>query len=197
MQASGGAIQSLAAIPFPQRLLNAVLSYGLYLSKIVVPWKLAFFYPHPSTISLVDVALPGSWLIGVTAVAVVAVRRLPFLFVGWCWFLGTLVPLIGLVQIGRQQMADRYAYFPAIGLYVAAAWSVPVLFDRIGLRRFPAVFGDGRRGSLRGVGICSSRLLAGQRHAVSSWPGCRRGEFDDPRLLRNGSHRGGPRRRGT
>jgi tetratricopeptide (TPR) repeat protein len=135
-QASGGAIQSFDAIPLPQRLLNAVLSYGLYLWKIVVPWKLAVFYPHPSTISLMDVALPALVLVGVTAVAVVEVRRLPFLFVGWCWFLGTLVPLIGLVQIGRQQLADRYAYFPAIGLYVAAAWTIPVLLDRIGLRRF-------------------------------------------------------------
>ncbi len=123
-------------MPVPQRLLNAVLSYGLYVSKIMVPWKLAFFYPHPLTLTLFDVALPALVLISVTAVAVVEARRLPFLFVGWCWFLGTLVPLIGLVQIGRQQMADRYAYFPAIGLYVAAAWSVPVLLDRIGLRRF-------------------------------------------------------------
>jgi protein O-mannosyl-transferase len=139
-QASGGAIQSLRAMSLPQRLLNAVLSYGLYLSKIVVPWKLAFFYPHPPTLTLFDVALPALVLLGVTAVAVVEVRRLPFLFVGWCWFLGTLVPLIGLVQIGRQQMADRYAYFPAIGLYVAAAWSVPVLLDRIGLRRVRPLF---------------------------------------------------------
>ena len=137
-QSAGGAIMSLRHLPFSQRLLNAVVAYGLYLQKIVFPVNLAFFYPHPRMLGLADVALPFLLLFGISATALTTLRRLPFLFVGWCWFLGTLVPLIGLVQIGRQQMADRYMYFPAIGLYVAGVWTLHALLARFA-RPFPLV----------------------------------------------------------
>jgi tetratricopeptide (TPR) repeat protein len=140
-QAAGGAILSWDVFPLSQRLLNAVAAYGLYLWKLAVPVNLAFFYPHPRALALSDVALPAVLLMGITVVALAKVRRLPFLFVGWNWFLGTLVPLIGIVQIGRQQMADRYSYFPAIGLYVAAAWSIPAVLDGFAVRRLLPALG--------------------------------------------------------
>jgi protein O-mannosyl-transferase len=135
-QAAGGAVMSLEGISLSQRLLNVIAAYGLYLWKLAVPFSLAFFYPHPRGLTLLDVALPAAVLVGISTLALVEIRRLPFLFVGWSWFLGTLVPLIGLVQIGRQQMADRYAYFPALGIYIAAAWTIPALLDRLGLPKF-------------------------------------------------------------
>ena len=170
------------------------MSYDLYLAKLVVPLHLAFFYPHPATLSLFDVAVPALLLVAITAVAFAEVRRLPFLFVGWCWFLGTLVPLIGLVQIGRQQMADRYAYFPAIGLYIAAAWSVPVLLDRIGLRRFRPLLATTVIGLYAALGFVQvgywrdNDTLFRHALAVVAENSMTRG------VVRNGPHRGGPRR---
>jgi tetratricopeptide (TPR) repeat protein len=125
-QERGSMIQSLARYPLVTRCLNAVLAYALYVSKAIVPLDLAVLYPHPGAqlspaaqLSIGRVGLAALFLAAVTLVAITQVRRRPFLFVGWLWFLGTLVPMIGLVQLGDQQMADRFAYLPAIGLYVA------------------------------------------------------------------------------
>ena len=125
-QASLGATNLLRGLTLGERLANAIAAYGQYLVNLVWPTHLAVFYPYPydrwSSLPVVGSALV---LVAVSVVCAVNLRQRPFLFVGWCWFLGTLVPVIGLVQIGRQHMADRYAYFPAIGLYVLVAWSLP------------------------------------------------------------------------
>jgi tetratricopeptide (TPR) repeat protein len=108
----------------PSRLENAAVSYCLYIGEAVWPAKLAAMYPHPvGLISVWKVALASAFLIAVTII----VRSRPrqrYLLVGWLWFLGTLVPVIGLVQVGDQAMADRYAYIPFIGLFIAAVWGV-------------------------------------------------------------------------
>ena len=120
-QASGGAMRSLVRFPLLTRCQNAAVAYALYAWRAACPVGLAPFYPHPgSQLGVYPVVLAGVFLLAVTLWALASARRRPARFVGWFWFLGTMVPMIGLVQVGYQQMADRYAYLPLIGLYVAA-----------------------------------------------------------------------------
>ena len=109
-------------------MLNSIWAYGWYAWKALVPLDLAIFYPHPlERLRPIDVLLPATFLVTASVVALLNVRRRPYLLVGWLWFLGTLFPLIGLIQIGKQRVADRYAYLPLLGLYFAVAWLVPSL----------------------------------------------------------------------
>lgn len=143
-QVRGHSTRSLAEIPLSTRCLNAVLSYALYLKKALLPVDLAAFYPHPGTaINLSAVAVAFVCLAAITCAALVQARRWPFLLVGWLWYLGSLVPMIGVVQVGIQQMADRYTYFPMLGLYAAVAWLVPALAGRVaaGGRTLPVLAG--------------------------------------------------------
>jgi protein O-mannosyl-transferase len=127
-QSWGHSARSFAEMPLSIRVLNAILAFSLYLQRAVFPFGLAIFYPHPgSALRLTDVALAFAVLAAITAFAIANVRRWPFLPVGWLWFLGALVPMSGLIQVGLQQLADRYAYFPYLGLYVALAWLVPAI----------------------------------------------------------------------
>jgi protein O-mannosyl-transferase len=136
-QSRGYSLRSFVAMPLSIRVLNAILAFSLYLQKAGLPFGLAIFYPHPgSALSLTHVVLAFAVLAAITAVAIAKVRRWPFLLVGWLWFLGTLVPMSGLVQVGLQQMADRYAYFPYLGLYVAVAWLVPAIASGLVARRW-------------------------------------------------------------
>src|SRR5262249_36057144 len=122
-QHQGGAIKSLENIPLGLRLANAVTAYGLYLMKTIWPIDLAILYPMPKEPPLCSAVFSGVILIAITAVVLWRGRR-PQLAVGWLWFLGTLVPVIGLVQVGGQAMADRYTYIPLIGIFIAAVWAV-------------------------------------------------------------------------
>jgi protein O-mannosyl-transferase len=106
------------------RLANALLAYASYLGKAFCPVFLGAFYPFRNNPSLLSVGGALALLVSATFVAASLRRKYPFLLVGWLWFLGTLVPMIGIVKVGRQQMADRYAYLPFIGLYIAFAWAV-------------------------------------------------------------------------
>jgi len=129
-QTQGDAIRSLARVPWELRFSNVFVSYVRYLGKIFWPTDLAVLYPLPD-------AWPG-WLVatsclllgGVTVVTVVTARRYPFLLVGWSWYLLTLVPVIGLVQVGRQSIADRYTYMPSIGLFIAVVWALREIANR-------------------------------------------------------------------
>ena len=108
----------------PSRLENAVVSYALYIVTALWPARLAALYPHPvGLIPWWKVGLAAAFLIAVT-ILVFRFPRQRYLLVGWFWFLGTLVPVIGLVQVGDQAMADRYAYIPFIGLFIVAVWGV-------------------------------------------------------------------------
>jgi len=121
-QQRGGAVADLQ-LGLGARLGNAVVSYASYLLKTFWPSPLAVFYPHPKDgLAAWQVAGALALVVAVTAVAVWQARRIPWLAVGWFWFLGTLVPVIGIVQVGAQAMADRYTYLPAIGLFLAVAW---------------------------------------------------------------------------
>jgi tetratricopeptide (TPR) repeat protein len=134
---SQGGLRSLDAVPFRARVLNAIDAYGWYAWKGLVPLDLAVFYPHPiQSLRPFDVLIPAAFLVVATGVALFYVRRRPYLIVGWLWYLGTLFPLIGLIQIGKQRVADRYAYLPLLGLYLAVAWLVPSLVPSVRLRRW-------------------------------------------------------------
>ncbi len=118
-------LASTEAFPVSHRFFNAVLSYVRYLWMTIAPHGLAVFYPMPLTFSAWQVALAAVLLVILTALAFVAVRRAPYVTVGWLWYLGTLVPVIGLIQVGGQAMADRYTYLPSIGLFLIVAWALP------------------------------------------------------------------------
>jgi tetratricopeptide (TPR) repeat protein len=110
------------------RWANAAASYAAYLRKTVWPADLAVFYEHPGgQLSPARVTIAVAVLIALSLVALALARRRPAVLVGWLWFLGTLVPVIGLVQVGSQAMADRYTYLPLIGVFLALAWAVPDL----------------------------------------------------------------------
>lgn len=124
-QAAGGATDVMQTVSFPDRLLNAVASYGEYLWKMVYPANLAILYPLSSAQSA-GLAFCGSLLL-VVIVFVGAIRlrgSRPFVLVGWTWFFVMLLPVIGLIQVGSQAMADRYTYLPSIGVFVAVVWGL-------------------------------------------------------------------------
>ncbi len=118
------------------RAANAVVAYALYVKNTVWPTGLAPYYPHPGdSISSAAVMASAAFLVVVTVLAIAQWRKRPYLLVGWFWFLGTLVPVIGVIQVGGQQMADRYTYVPLIGLFIAVAWLVPSLLPSGTMRR--------------------------------------------------------------
>ena len=123
-QQAGGAVRSRAQFSFAMRLANAIYAYAMYLWKMLWPARLAPAYPHPGdSLAGWRVAAAALVLIAVSA-AVIGLRSRRYLVVGWLWFLGTLVPVIGLVQVGDAAMADRYAYIPLIGIFAAIAFGL-------------------------------------------------------------------------
>jgi protein O-mannosyl-transferase len=136
-QKTVGAFWSLQTLPFTTRLANALTAYMAYLGKMFWPVHLAVAYPyaapHPP---LAPALLAALLLAALTFLVLWRARRQPYLPVGWFWYLGTLVPVIGLVQVGRQAMADRYTYVPFIGLFIALVWGVSELAARWRASRF-------------------------------------------------------------
>jgi Tfp pilus assembly protein PilF len=126
VQHSAGAVLSVDSFPIATRAANAVISYVAYLAQFFWPSGLAVFYPYPPNFPAWEVAASGLILI---AISVLAIRR-PYLIVGWLWYLGTLVPVIGLVQVGLQARADRYTYIPMIGISIMLAWGVAEIMER-------------------------------------------------------------------
>jgi tetratricopeptide (TPR) repeat protein len=124
-QHAAGAVAPIDILPLSQRLANAIVAYVGYLMKTFWPVDLAAFYPRPDQLAIGSVALSLLILIGITIAVATFARSYPWLPIGWLWFLGTLVPVIGLVQVGDQSMADRYAYVPLIGIFIMIAWSLP------------------------------------------------------------------------
>src|SRR5438094_7113553 len=123
--AQKGAVGYTEELPVFERFNNAVLSYVLYIWQMLWPVNLAVFYPHPENrLPLWQISSSFLLLICVTAVAIALRKKRPYLITGWLWYLGTLVPVIGLVQVGWQGRADRYTYLPQIGLYLALTWAV-------------------------------------------------------------------------
>ena len=128
-QQAGGAVRSTAQFSLGVRVENAVVAYATYLWKMIWPSHLAPLYPHPGdSLAAWQVLISALVLLAVTG-AVLRFRSRRYLLTGWLWFLGTLVPVIGLVQVGDQAMADRYAYIPLIGIFVMIACGAADLAD--------------------------------------------------------------------
>jgi len=134
-QRAGGAVGSTSLLPLGMRVSNAIYSYFMYMEKAVWPSRLAVFYPHPEgSLALWKVMGAAVVLITITA-ACWCFRERRYLLVGWLWFLGTLMPVIGIVQVGRQAWADRYAYLPLWGLFAIGVWLVSEAAARISVSR--------------------------------------------------------------
>jgi len=128
VQRSGGAVAPIVSLPLSTRIANCFISYIKYIQKTIWPSGLAVFHPHPmDTIVLRQTILAASLLLAISFAAIILASRHKYLFTGWFWYLGTLVPVIGLVQVGDQAWAGRYSYIPLIGLFIIAAWWLPSL----------------------------------------------------------------------
>ena len=127
-----GAMAAFERLPLDHRLANAVMSYVKYILLMFWPSGLAAFYPYPRV-------LPPVWmlataiiaLVAASVVAVLSLRRRPYVFVGWFWYVIALLPVIGMIQVGEQAMADRFTYVPLVGLFVILAWLLPELLVRL------------------------------------------------------------------
>ncbi len=155
-----GAITALVLLPLRDRIANALVSYARYLGKMVWPAHLALPYPHPWHWSLGWEVLAAALVGGLSLAAVLLARKRPYVFVGWFWFLGMLVPVIGVVQWGLHAMADRFTYMPLIGLFIIVAWAVGELVEG---GRIPG--GVTAAGALLLLGACALQT----RHQLGYW----------------------------
>jgi Flp pilus assembly protein TadD len=136
-----GTVTATDSLSFITRSGNAVVSYMTYLVQFIFPVDLAVYYPYNFFPSIWKVSVSLLILICISASVLSAIKKIPFLFTGWFWYLGTLIPVIGLVQVGSQSIADRYTYLPSIGLCIMLAWGIPLFFQRENVRKiflFPA-----------------------------------------------------------
>ena len=125
-----GAIPTLDFFPFGVRLANALVSYVVYMEKMVWPTDMAVFYPYSLMRPLWQSVIAGGSMILISILVLKKTNRYPYLGVGWLWYLGTLVPVIGLIQVGYHGMADRYTYVPLIGLFVMICWGGADIVNR-------------------------------------------------------------------
>ena len=130
VQKQGGAVSSLDAIPVNIRISNALVSYGAYIVKMIWPSKMAVLYPLSDIIPWWKILLSCTLLISMSYLAIRHIKKRPYISVGWFWYLGTLVPVIGIVQVGRQAMADRYTYIPLIGIFIIICWAASEVIAR-------------------------------------------------------------------
>jgi Flp pilus assembly protein TadD len=161
VQSSFGAVMRIDFLPLEFRFLNALVAGAGYLQKTVWPAGLAVYYPHPlKSVSLLKAAGAGALLAAITTVTIRRARREPYLAMGWFWYLVTLVPVIGLVQVGAQAKADRYTYVPLIGIFLAVVWGVSEIAERLNVPN-PM--------RLAIAGICLLSLCAASRAQTGLW----------------------------
>ena len=191
-QGAVGAMATLEQLPLAARVANALLSYAAYLGKTLWPVDLAVFYPYALEMPLAKTAAALGLLVALSAAALLQWRSRPYLAVGWLWYLGTLLPVIGIVQIGSQSMADRYTYLPTIGIAIAIAWGAADLASgRPRARRALAAAAALALGACISAGPGPGLDVAGQRRAL------RARAFGNRRQPRGSREpRRGPRRRG-
>jgi tetratricopeptide (TPR) repeat protein len=167
-QRQGGAMEWMSYLPLPTRLANALISYVTYIGKMLWPRNLAVFYPYPPLNELWWRALIAVTILAVLTALVLKWRRShPYLLFGWLWYLGTLVPVIGLVQVGIQALADRYTYIPLIGLFLAGVWGIADLATRWQLPpRVPVMAG---LGALAACALLTWRQLEYWQDSITLW----------------------------
>ncbi len=167
-QARGGAVARLVEYPFAVRLENAAVTTIAYIAKAFWPWRLSVFYPHPGDhLSSFEATVCGALIVGLSILAIYAARSHPFVTFGWLWYLLTLVPVIGLVQVGAQGMADRYTYVPLVGLFVALSWGVPSIVWRVAPRRARIVLALAGSASAIALGIRAHAQAAYWRDSIT------------------------------
>lgn len=159
VQQKGGAVST--SLPFGGRLANAAVSYARYLGKVFWPVNLSVLYPHPGSWPIWAVAGATLLLVMIFTLVVWQRRERPYLAVGWLWFFGGLVPVIGLIQVGIQSMADRYSYVPSIGLFIALVWAVA------DASRQSSRIADGMLASAAAVGLTACVVLT--NHQLGFW----------------------------
>jgi len=125
-----GALLTIEAFPLDMRIANGLISYVRYMGKMIWPDPLAIFYPHPGFWPIWQVTASGLLLVLLSYIVLRCSKRCPYLAVGWLWYMGTLVPVIGFFQIGSHSIADRYTYVPLIGLFIIIAWGIPDLLKK-------------------------------------------------------------------
>ncbi len=159
-QRSVGALGDEVSYPLPQRLANAAAAYVLYLARAAWPAGLAPYYPHLGR-DLTSWKVTGACLLlgAITALVLWQARRRPYLLVGWLWYLGTLVPVIGLVQVGGQGLADRYTYIPLVGIFLTLVWGGAERAEHLWLRGV----------ALAGAGAMLVALVLVTRAQVGLW----------------------------
>jgi len=134
-QGNSGAMETLKSMTWTDRILNAIVSYGGYVGNMLQPVNLACFYPYMTSFPM-SIVLPSVlFLVAMSILSLRYVRPAPYLVMGWIWYLITLLPVIGIIQVGRQAMADRYTYVPLIGLFIVIAWGIPDLLKDNPFRR--------------------------------------------------------------
>ena len=131
VQHAGGAVGTLSAAPISLRIENAFLAYAGYILKTIWPTNLSALYPLSPHLPIASVVGAIFFFVLVCAAAFWFAKKSPYLFSGWFWFAGTLVPVIGIIQVGAQSMADRYTYIPSIGLFIAIVWGAAALLSKI------------------------------------------------------------------
>lgn len=149
-QHKGGAVSTLELLPLWERAGNAAVSYASYLGKMLWPAHLAVFYPYPAGLGVFKAAAAAAMLAAITVLCIHGMRRFSYMIVGWLFYLGTLVPVIGIVQVGSQAMADRYTYVPLIGIFIMTAWGITDLLQGSALKRHVLV-----GASASAIALCS------------------------------------------
>ncbi len=163
VQQRGGSVSTTISVG--ARVANALVAYGRYIGKMLWPAHLCVIYPHPGHWPAWQVALSAALLLAISIALLWLARRWQFCLVGWLWFLGGLVPVIGLVQVGIQSMADRYMYVPIVGLFIVLVWGITELVPR-GRRRTP-VLAAGAACSLVICACFTSRQVGFWRNSLS------------------------------
>ena len=164
-QHEANSVVSMGILPLPVRMANALVSGVLYLWKTIWPVDLAVPYPYSHLWTFWPAAGAGLLLALISVVAILRLRKQPYLIVGWLWFLVTLTPVIGLVQVGFQSMADRYTYLPLIGIFIMLAWAIPLDWAR--WPRPGLVFGAVTGGALMFLLVATAVQLQYWRDSVA------------------------------
>ncbi len=169
-QKSAGAVSRIEAVPFGQRFGNALVSYCDYILKMFWPVELAVYYPHPiKSLVFWKIAAALAVLLAIS-ITVILLRNRRYLLVGWLWYLGTLLPVIGLVQVGSQAMADRYTYIPLTGIFIMLIWLVKDIVGQHRLRQIIA--GLAGSGILCALGVISFVQVGYWRDTITLFKHC-------------------------
>ena len=159
-QNASNAVVSFQNISLISRIFNAVNSYVGYLEKTFWFQNLEVFYPYPGKFSSLEIVSSALLVSSLTALAIILIKKTPYVAVGWFWFLGTLVPVIGIIQIGSQAMADRYTYIPLIGIFIGLSWGMKQILRNIKYMKTIATFA---------AVVFLSTIMYSTYHQVSIW----------------------------